>query len=367
MTESKAFLFNSTSKETTSLLHISFAEDPAASLGVALINCDNVDDTDRMMFLPAFGVTGKMLPGDTVARRAGVQIGDAIVAVNGQGFRRFKPDKDEVVESLNGVTVELDNAVIEPGTAYKSLLAKIKEIKASSTPLVLTLERYGWDGRPNAWLRFMSARKTNVPEAMHMLQEHIAWKQSFFPIDLRQPGIQLILKTKAISEIDIGADHDAIPCVYVEYGKLINMQSEGSITAEDVVAAFVLFTERMLAKSKDARSPKVCQFIDLSGVTLTGSTGFSPTTLRTIYNVFEPNYPETLYKLIMYPVNTMVKMSVRTMLSFVNENTQKKFVTTNSLETVCSEVGWDQKDIEDCGGMTEFMHKHEKGSSMMLE
>jgi hypothetical protein len=82
------------------------------------------------------------------------------------------------------------------------------------------------------------------------------------------------------------------------------MQTAGEITAEDVVAAFVIFTERMLAKAKDPRNPKTCQFIDLSGVGIT--SGFRVETLKKIYKVFEPNYPETLFKMVMYPVSTLM-------------------------------------------------------------
>ena len=56
------------------------------------------------------------------------------------------------------------------------------------------------------------------------------------------------------------------------------------------------------------------------------------------------------------------------LLNFVNEKTQKKFVITNSLAKVCEELGWDQREVEGCGGVTEFMHKHEKaGASLLLE
>jgi len=53
------------------------------------------------------------------------------------------------------------------------------------------------------------------------------------------------------------------------------------------------------------------------------------------------------------------------MLSFVNEKTQKKFVITNSLDKVCEELGWTKSEVEECGGVTEFMHKHEKAGDSM--
>jgi hypothetical protein len=51
------------------------------------------------------------------------------------------------------------------------------------------------------------------------------------------------------------------------------------------------------------------------------------------------------------------------MLSFVNETTQKKFCISNSILEVCKELGgWDPREVEECGGMCEFMHKHVKAS-----
>jgi hypothetical protein len=56
------------------------------------------------------------------------------------------------------------------------------------------------------------------------------------------------------------------------------------------------------------------------------------------------------------------------MLSFVNERTQKKFLITNDLGAVCDQLGWDRGEIEACGGVSEFMHKHEKaGTSLLMD
>lgn len=271
------------------------------------------------MFSPGFAQIEKLLDGDTVARKAGVQPGDIIVAVNGHGFRRFAPDyKENEVEKIsnidNGNDIQLDHKTAESGEAYHAMLAKIKSIKiaalSSDDPandaLVLSLERYGWDAQPNAWGRFLSARDGNVPEAMQMIQAHVTWKSNLFPIELQSPPLQKILRAKAVSEIDLEGEslHGFPPTVYVHYKKLLELQTSGDITADDVVQAFVIFTERMLAKGQDPRSPKTCQFIDLSGVSIT--SGFRVETLRKIYNVFEPNYPETLYKMVIYPVSSMM-------------------------------------------------------------
>ena len=58
------------------------------------------------MFLPGYASVGGMLDGQTLAKSAGVKVGDYIVAINGEGYRRFPPDfKDD---ELKNVTEGLD-------------------------------------------------------------------------------------------------------------------------------------------------------------------------------------------------------------------------------------------------------------------
>jgi CRAL/TRIO domain len=304
--------FESTSpNDVPSLLHLSCP--PGSNFGAVLVNCDKKAENE--LFLPGFAIVGRLLPGETVAREAGVMPGDVLVAVNGHGFRRFKPDYklEEVTVlttpgSASTPAVELDHAVVEPGSAYEQMLAKIKALKASGETFTLTLERYKWDARPLSWFRFLQARDNNVMDAMTLIQTHETWKASTFPIPLQTPGLQTIMRTKAVSEIDIEASDGesslSVPTVYVNYAKLLELQTSGDITGDDVVSAFVIFTERMLAKNADSPTPKTTQFIDLSGVSL--SSGFRVDTLKKIYNVFEPNYPETLHKMVMYPVSSVL-------------------------------------------------------------
>ncbi|CAB9520643.1 expressed unknown protein [Seminavis robusta] len=232
--------------------------DPKGSLGCQLVNTDK--GSDDHMFLPGYAVIGKLLKGETVARKFDVRVGDVIVAVNGTGYRRFAPDyKEADVEYLNKdeekVDVTLDNAVVAAGEAYNQLLSKIKAIKAAAPdpPLILTLERYG--GTP---LQFMAS-------------------------------------------ILGGTDNNV---------RIGNSQR--------------------------------------------------------IYKIFEPNYPETLFKMVMFPVSSMVGLTARSLLSFVNEKTQSKFLITNSLDKVCEELGWEKRDVDDCGGIKEFMEKHEKVGDSFL-
>jgi len=378
-------LFFSTSTEKPKVLKIDFVSDPGSSLGAQLTNHDKGLSSD--MFVPAYASVKKLLDGDTIARKAGVAVGDVIVGVNGLGFRRFAPDFDD--SELEDITVGLAGAGLDDidignengddssvdntlntrtmagkkeGESYKAVIAKIKEMKSSGTPLLLSLERYDWDSRVYSWARFLVARDGNVPEAMQMLQTHEAWKETTFPVDLTDSGIQVVLKSQAVSEVQI-QENGLPPTVYVNFAKL---QSIADCKAADVTRAFVIFTEELLKRAPDPRAPKTCQFIDLTGVSITG--GLRSDVLREIYGTFEPNYPETLHKMIMYPVSKYVASTAKMLLSFVNANTRKKFIITDDLSLVCKELGWSKQEVEACGGVTNFMTKHTKtGASMVFD
>lgn len=386
-------IFEGLSLEEPSILTISFASDPTASLGVKLCNHDN--GLTNEMFLPGYASVGGMLDGQTLARKHGVKVGDYIVAVNGEGFRRFPPDFQD--DNLKDITEGLDliNLSVENGNAagggeemtdeekerkrdlkgrvvtgkksggevYEKLLAKIREVKTTKSPanpLLISLERYMWDSRVHSWSRFLSARNGNVPEAMTLIQGHERWRNEFFPIDLTEPSLQKLLKAHAVSEIDIesGEKEEKAPVVYIDFAKLQAMGVESDSLSIDVVKAFVVYTETLLSKSWDPRRPKTSQFVDLTGVSF--KQGLQPGVLKKLYATFEPNYPETLEKMVLYPVPKIMVRVVNAMLSFVNEHTRKKFIITDDLVLVCKELGWNLKEIETCGSVNGYMKKHLK-------
>mmetsp|Transcript_2171 Transcript_2171/g.6322 ORF Transcript_2171/g.6322 Transcript_2171/m.6322 type:complete len:380 (+) Transcript_2171:77-1216(+) len=374
-------LFEATSSEKPKLLTISFASDPSASLGAQLTNNDHGAPAE--MFSPCYAAIARLLDGDTIARKGGVRGGDCIVAVNGQGYRRFKPDYadddlEDLTAAIGGISVSAEDddeakknraAVLtgkKAGEHYAAVLDKIKEVKKAAdaaNPLHLSLERYAWDARVNSWPRFLVAREGQVPEAMMMIQEHETWREAKFPIDLTKKGLQDVFKAKAVAEIDVGHE-DLPPTVYVNFSAMQKLEADHD--PQDVVDAFIVYTELLLSRSADPRTPKASQFIDLTGVSV--SSGLRVDILKQVYAAFEPNYPETLHKMILYPVSALVKKTAGMLLSFVNENTQKKFVITDDLDVVCKNLGWDKADVESCGGITEFMHKHEKhGESLVMD
>ncbi|KAL7447807.1 hypothetical protein ACHAWC_000122, partial [Mediolabrus comicus] len=209
------------------------------------------------------------------------------------------------------------------GEVYDQLLSKIRQIKSArdpNNPLILSFERYMWDSRVHSWSRFLSARKGNVPEAMTMIQGHERWRNDFFPIDLTDPNLQRVLRAHAVSEVDIGED-DKAAVVYIDFSKLQQMVGTDENSLLNVVQAFVIYTETLLSRSPDPRSPKTSQFIDLTGVNL--KQGFRVNLLKKLYRTFEPNYPETLERMVLYPVPKALVSVVNAMLGFVNEHTRK--------------------------------------------
>jgi hypothetical protein len=335
------------------------------------------------MFSPGYACVGKVLElqGETtIAKQCGVQVGDIIVAINGEGFRRFKPDypledlEDVTLSSTEGdekttTTPTMNNTpemgkvmTLKEGENYKAMLNRIKEIKKDAPEtLVVTLERYTWDSQCHAFGRYCKARNDNVPLAMGMQQEHVTWRNNTFPIDLTDANLQKLLHAKVVSEIDVR--HDNLPpTVYVNFGKLLELE----LSADEVVNAFLIYTETLLKRTEDPRHPKASQFIDLTGVSI---KSMRTEVLKKVYATFEPNYPETLYRMVLYPVSRAVASATNVMLGFVNETTRAKFVITDDLQKVCEELGWSKAEVEQCGGVTEFMHKHEKsaGESFIVD
>ena len=90
------------------------------------------------------------------------------------------------------------------------------------------------------------------------------------------------------------------------------MGAESESIQTDVVKAFVVYTETLLSKQPGPRSPKTSQFVDLSGVSI--KQGLQPGVLKKLYATFEPNYPETLEKMVLYPVPRMMVKVVNAML-----------------------------------------------------
>lgn len=164
-----------------------------------MVNLDK--DLPEDSYSPGYASIGKIIPGETIAQKAGVKTGDVIVAVNGLGFRRFaveyKHEELQDISSREDADIELSTSNefseidfntnqagdetsmyrvmghLKTGYVYPALLSKIKEVKAAAdpmSPLTLVLERYDWDSRVLSFPRFLDRCKGDVRDAMLMLQ-----------------------------------------------------------------------------------------------------------------------------------------------------------------------------------------------------
>lgn len=70
--------------------------------------------------------------------------------------------------------------------------------------------------------------------------------------------------------------------------------------------------------------------------------------------------------MVMYPVSRTVSYMAKTLLSFVNERTQKKFIITDSLDKVCEELCWDKAAVEAAGGVSAFAELHDSSGKDLI-
>jgi len=376
----------------------------ALPISMLLIFTLKIQQEDCEQFTPGYATVDRILYGKTLAEKCGLNIGDCIVAINGEGFRRFAPEY-EVTEDMDDLMTQLDGSLsfstddgdkggdatppeeenkyenkaeefsvteerkklkyrvipsgMNGGEAYKALIRKIKEVKDAKdpeNPLCITLERYKWDSRENAWSRFLKAKNNDVPKAMKMIQEHEQWKMTAFPIDLRRPGLINLLKSMAIAEIKVEGNVKLPPALYVDVGRLMTMGG-GMSTTKDILDSLLIHTELVMSKASNPCNPKLCVFVDLSEFNVkTANTEI----LKEIHSIFEPNFPETLEKMVIYPVPRNLRKTISALFNFVTKSTVEKFVLTEDLDAVCSELGWYRPMVNQHGGLSLYLKKHKQ-------
>lgn len=339
---------------------------------------------------------------DSIARKAGAKPGDCIVCVNGKGYRRFAPEyPDEELEHLNGEyeTLTEEQTKLRASTLtgfeksehYFMVLQAIKDIKGAADPerpLVLQLERYGWDSKVHSFGRFLAFNDGYVVEALGMLERHEQWRSSFFPVDLTPSSLQHTISLNAISEVCI--NEETTPTLYINYEKLLNVTKVDAATkkhlmlvdyaalkrlpsVDNVVKTVVLYMDLLLGKATDPTKPTTRHFIDLTSLDI--SLDLDVGIIKAIYAMLEQHYPETMSRVIVYPVSAaMVKnastsqltseyLMLRSLLeSKLNKRTTEKFLLTASMDVVCKELGWDKDALETAGGLEAFLLQHNKAA-----
>ena len=344
-----------------------------------------------------------LVEGDSIARHAGVKVGDCIVAINGEGCRRFAPEYDEKdMEYLSGNYEKLTEeqtklkstilAGLDKSQHYNTILQKIKDIKGAADPehpLILHLERHGWDSKSYSFGRFLAANDGDVVKAMGMLERHEQWRKSFFPVDLRSSSLQQTIKLEAISEVCIDVH---APTIYINYEKILNATTLDASTKKhlmlvdyaalkriptvnDVVTTIIMYMELLLANVPDPTRPKIFHFIDLSCLQVTMDLNLD--VIKAMYDALELNYPETVSKIVLYPISTTLikhpvsgiyapteSFFIKSLLRKVlHPKMNEKYVITDSLDVVYQELGWDIRTIDEAGGLENFVLQHSKAAT----
>merc|ERR1712165_615352 len=101
----------------------------------------------------------------------------------------------------------------------------------------------------------------------------------------------------------------------------------------------------------------LCLFVDLSGATIKKTNS---EILKEIYTIFEPNFPGTMEKMVIYPVPKNMRKTISTLLNFVNKNTGEKFVLCDDLDSVCTELGWYTPMVYQHGGLNLYLKKYKQ-------
>ena len=345
----------------------------------------------------------KLVDGESIARQAGVMIGDCIVAVNGEGCRRFAMEYDEKeMEYLSGKYEELNEEQmklksklltgLDKSQHYCTILQKIKDIKGAADPehpLILHLERHGWDSKAHSFGRFLATNDGNVVKAMGMLEQHEQWRKAFFPIDLRSSSLQQTIKLDAISQVCINVH---APTIYINYEKILHATTLDASTKKhlmlvdyaalkriptinDVVTTLIMYMEQTLANVPDPTKPNIFHFIDLTGLHVTMDLNVN--VIKAIYDAVELNYPETVSKIVLFPISATLSKHrvsgiytptesfiIKSLLGKVShQKTKGKYVITDSLDVVYQELGWDIRTIEEAGGMEIFVLQYSKAAT----
>ena len=319
--DSGPITFVSTSSDLPTIVEVTMSNFTA----IEITGCDSISEA-ASKHLPGYAVINSLAHGHNTLLRKG----DVVIAINERAFRRSLPE-----------------------STCEEFLELWDIVATRNSPVTITVERYDWDAPPHAWPRFLRASKSDSKVALERYQKHLAWREATFPMDIASPGMQTIFSLRIICEIHPNKDEDFAPTLYVDYGRMQTMLLAGDIAAQDVVTAFTLFTEQGLAASDDPRHPKMSRFIDISE--FPSIMDFRVDTLKLIYTTLDPNYPDTLSKMVLFPVRPLMSKIARALLSFIrSETTKKKFLITNNLDQV-SELGWNKTEIMESGGVKQFV------------
>jgi len=189
------------------------------------------------------------------------------------------------------------------------------------------------DGREKAWQdssagtdhsleRFLRARKGDVQKAETMFTEHLIWRRRCFPIHREGTVAQILDEKNRFQVVCSSGDGRTVLMMHFQWGYFYR----DGVKAEDCLRAALWFAETEIVKTEEAGAHDA--YILLYG-------GPPPLDFAMpLQKIMEANYPERLYRAVIYPVPTMVARVVKMMCWFLDKDTANKLSIEASEEVL---------------------------------
>ena len=184
-------------------------------------------------------------------------------------------------------------------------------------------------------LRFLRARQWDADKASGMFQRHLQWRSEKLPIALEAVEMSLQRRRFYLA----CSDAEERPVIYISFSKFVH----GKFDADEEIDAYIYFIEAEVVpkiRSNPNGHHTWTVIIDVCGVRAPPIEFISQ-----LNRVFESNYPERLFKLVMFPVPWVVQQIIAGTLLFVDVDTRAKFGFVNSLDALAMEVGADPQQL----------------------
>lgn len=172
--------------------------------------------------------------------------------------------------------------------------------------------------------RFLQARKFDVPKAVAMYRAHLDWRSKTLPIPY--DSVRDTLAARKFYMLD-EKDSQGRPAIFYCFRRF----KEVDYVVEDEIRALLYVLEEQILPSfgPSLETQQMTVLLDVSGIT-------SPPLrfLQSMNSVMEANYPERLFRLIMFPVPGWLQRMIKATLLFVDKATRDKFAYVNDVESL---------------------------------
>lgn len=173
-------------------------------------------------------------------------------------------------------------------------------------------------------IRFLEKNNFNVEKAAQMYQAHLDWRQATLPIPF-----DTVKDTLATRKFYLLEDADALDHPVFVY--CLRRYKEAPYNIDDELRALVYLIENeVVPRMGDSfESQQWTVLLDASGIK-------SPPIyfLEQVNSVMKANYPNRLFRSIMFPVPGWLQKVISSLLSFVDDDTRSKFTFVNDIKSL---------------------------------